>query len=257
MSGIVADIQRWSTGDGPGIRTTVFFKGCPLNCAWCHNPECISFVPQQLFYKEKCVGCGKCAEGCFSGARVLCGKRMTAEEVLEQICADRPYYGGEGGATFSGGEPLAQPEFLEELAEACLAGGIRPAVETSLCRFAEAPLRKMQIIMADLKLWNSEKHRKYIGAGNEQIKENLIRANELGVPMIVRTPVVPGVNDSAEEIAPIAEFAAGLSHVCRYELLPYHPIGNAKRLALGQAEAEFSVPPKNLMKELNAHAFLR
>ena len=113
--GIVADIQRNSIHDGPGIRTTVFLKGCPLNCAWCHNPECISFTPQIMYYPEKCIGCGYCEKGCFSGARVMCGKEMNLQEVMNEILLDKDYYGEDGGVTISGGEPFAQRSFLNEL----------------------------------------------------------------------------------------------------------------------------------------------
>ena len=117
--GLIADIRRASFHDGAGIRTTVFFKGCPLRCAWCHNPECISTEPQELFYRERCIGCGCCAEGCFSGARVICGKKMRAEEVLREILLDRPYYDENGGVTFTGGEPLMQADFLKECIALC------------------------------------------------------------------------------------------------------------------------------------------
>lgn len=257
MKGLIADIQRGSVHDGPGIRTTVFFKGCPLRCAWCHNPECISFAPQELFYPEKCIGCGKCKEGCFSGARVLCGRTATAEDVLNEVLEDAAYYGSEGGVTFSGGEPLAQPEFLAETAALCRERGISTAVETSMIEFYPEILQGMRWIMADLKLWDPALHRKYTGVGNERIRENLRAANALGVPMILRTPVIPEVNGRAEEIKAIAAFAWGLENVRKYELLPYHPLGNAKRRALGEAEPAFTVPSKALMEELNQYAFLR
>lgn len=110
--GLIADIQRASFHDGDGIRTTVFFKGCPLRCAWCHNPECISFERQTLYYPQKCIGCGKCDEGCFSGAKVVCGKEYNSEELLCEILQDAVYYGDNGGVTFSGGEPMAQKIFF-------------------------------------------------------------------------------------------------------------------------------------------------
>ena len=137
ISGIVADIQRASVHDGPGIRTTVFLKGCPLHCAWCHNPECISSQPQMMYYPEKCIGCGLCHKGCFSGARVMCGKEMTVEEVVREVLLDRDYYGPDGGVTFSGGEALAQKAFLNGLIDECKANGISCAVETSLIFYDE------------------------------------------------------------------------------------------------------------------------
>jgi len=135
MTALVTEIQRFSIHDGPGIRTTVFLKGCPLNCAWCHNPECISFDKEEFFYPEKCIGCGKCNEGCFAGARVPCGKEMTPEEVLREVLEDKAYYGKEGGLTVSGGEPLAHRDFTLSLIRLAKDAGIGVGVETTLYRF--------------------------------------------------------------------------------------------------------------------------
>ena len=129
---IIFDIERSAMHDGPGIRTVVFFKGCPLRCRWCHNPESWAFAPQEMYYPEKCIGCGRCAEGCYTGARQLCGQDMTVEQVMAPILADKPYYGAEGGVTLSGGEPQCQPEFLNALVDACRAEGIHTAIETSM-----------------------------------------------------------------------------------------------------------------------------
>lgn len=252
--GLIADILRCSLHDGPGIRTTVFFKGCPLRCAWCHNPECIAPEAQTLFYAEKCIHCGHCADGCFSGARVTCGRTMTVPQLMAELDGDRPYYGTDGGVTFSGGEPMMQPEFLAEAADACRAAGIGTAIETSMLRFDEAILRRMDWIMADLKIWDSDMHRAYTGVPNEKIKENLRRADALGIPMILRTPVIPEIDQG---IPQIAAFAAALRSVRQYELLPYHPLGDAKRAAMGQPPAPFTVPAKEKMKEWNRYAFLR
>ena len=252
--GIIADIQRASVHDGNGIRTTVFFKGCPLSCKWCHNPECISFEKEILFYPEKCIHCGKCAEGCFSGARVVCGKDMTADEVLSEIMLDVPYYGTDGGVTFSGGEPLAQREFLSECIDKCKEKGISCAVETSLIYFDEEIFRKLDFVMADLKIWNNELHREYTGVGNEKIIENFKRLNALGIPIIARTPVIPEIKQGIDKIS---EFLKTLENVKKYELLPYHPLGNSKRHALGIADDGFSVPSKEYMKELEKYAYIR
>ncbi len=251
---IVADIQRCTTEDGPGLRTTVFFKGCPLHCEWCHNPECISPEPQFLHYPKKCIGCGKCDEGCYTGARVICGKEMTVSEILEEILQDKAYYGSEGGVTFSGGEPLMQREFLTEMLDVCRENGIHTAVETSLCIYDEAVFRRLNLIMADLKIWNSDIHRQYTGIPNEQIKENFRKINALGLPIIARTPVIPGIEQNIPEIA---AFLKGLENVRRYELLPYHPLGEEKRTALGLEPVGFEIPAKQQMKELNQYVFLR
>lgn len=254
MKGLISDIQRFSLHDGPGIRTTVFFKGCPLHCAWCHNPECIDFSPSQLFYPEKCIGCNRCSEGCFAGARVPCGQEMTVQEVLAAVEQDRAYYGARGGVTFSGGEPMAQKAFLAEVAAACRAKGLHTAVETSMVYFDPEVLGQMDLIMADLKIWDAQLHKQYTGVGNEEIIENLQQANALGVPMILRTPVIPEIR---QEIPKISAFAKRLKNVVQYELLPYHPLGEEKRRALGLPSAPFTLPDKNLMKELEQYAFLR
>ncbi len=235
---IVTDIERTSTHDGYGIRTVVFFKGCPLRCAWCHNPECIEPAPQVLYYPEKCIGCGKCSEGCFAGAREICGKEYTREEVLSEILRDKDYYGKSGGVTFSGGEPLLQKEFLSGLLDLCRAHGVGTAVETSLFLYDEAIFKKLDFVMADLKIWDSELHKRYTGVGNENIKENLRRLSRLGIPVLARTPVIPGVGQG---IGQIAAFLSSLGNVKKYELLPYHPLGKAKRKALGMEDDGFEV----------------
>lgn len=230
-TGLVADIQRCSYHDGGGIRTSVFLKGCNLSCAWCHNPETIAPYSQYLIDESKCIGCGKCQEGCFSGARTLCGKEMTPQEVVETVLLDAPYYGAEGGVTVTGGEPSVQAEFAAAVLEACREKGIHTAVETNL--FAPwavltPMLEQVEFLMADLKLFCSEAHQRWTGAGNEQIKENLLRLKEWNTPLVLRTPVVPGVNDSQEELGQIAAFTAQLPNLRYYELLPYHSLGLSK-----------------------------
>lgn len=254
IKGTVADIQRASYHDGPGIRTTVFFKGCPLRCAWCHNPECISFDPQELFYKDKCIGCGRCPEGCYAGARVLCGIEMTAEEVVRAVSMDKPYYGKDGGVTFSGGEPLAQRDFLYECIRLCREQRISCAVETSLIYFDEQIFKSLDFVMADLKIWDSAIHKQYTGASNDRIIENFKKLNELNIPIIARTPVIPEIE---QEIDKISEFLYSLGNVKKYELLPYHAIGNAKREGIGKEFPSFTVPSKEYMEELKKYVFIR
>ena len=256
VSGIIADIERFSTHDGPGIRTVVFFKGCPLRCAWCHNPECISFEPETLFYPEKCVHCGRCAQGCYTGAREECGREMDVSQVMEQILFDRDYYGREGGVTFSGGEPQCQPDLLGALIDACREGGITTAIETSMIVYHPELLKKLDLIMADVKVMDEEKHRAFTGSGNREILKNIQAADELGVPMIIHTPVIPDVNADRESILAIREFVKKLKNVRKYELLPYHPLGVDKGRAAGRIERRFSVPSNQLMKELQAYADL-
>ncbi len=252
--GLIADIQRSSLHDGPGVRTTVFFKGCPLNCKWCHNPECISYEPQTLIYPEKCLGCGKCSQGCYSGARVLCGKEYTAKELLQEIRLDKDYYGKKGGVTFSGGEPFAQAEFLNEIIDLCKEEEIHCAVETSMIIYKEELLKKLDLIMADLKIWDDQIHKEYTGVSNRKIKVNLCKANSLGIPMIIRTPVIPGIEQGIKEIS---DFLKDMEHVVQYELLPYHPLGVSKQLALGLEKTEFKVPSKEMMEEVRSYEFDR
>lgn len=252
--GLIADIQRASFHDGDGIRTTVFFKGCPLKCSWCHNPECISFEKQIMYYRQKCIGCGMCDQGCFSGAKVVCGKEMSVDDLMAEILMDKDYYDALGGVTFSGGEPMAQREFLSAMIDACSAEGIGCAIETSLIYFDEDILKKLDFVMADLKIWDSEIHRKYTGVGNEKIKENFYALNKLGIPIIARTPVIAEINQEADKIS---GFLKGLENVKKYELLPYHPLGKAKRDALGIKRDEHSVPDKEYLKELEKYAYIR
>ncbi|MBQ8804343.1 MAG: radical SAM protein [Tyzzerella sp.] len=254
INGIVADIQRASVHDGPGIRTTIFLKGCPLHCAWCHNPECIDFEPQTMYYPEKCIGCGLCNEGCFSGAKVICGREMTVEEVVKQVLLDKDYYGTDGGVTFSGGEPLAQREFLSALIDACKEQGIHCAVETSLIYFNEEIFRKIDLVMADLKIWDDKLHKKYTGVSNGAIKEHFRKLNEMNIPVIARTPVIPEISQGIEQIS---EFLKKLSNVRKYELLPYHPLGSAKREALGIEPDGFTIPSAEYMKGLEKYVFIR
>ena len=254
--GMIADIQRASIHDGPCLRTTVFFKGCPLSCRWCHNPECISFAKQELFYPEKCIGCGRCQEGCYAGARVSCGTEMTAQQVLQAVLADRPYYGAAGGVTLSGGEPLAQARFAAEILKLCRQAGIHTAIETSLYFFDAEVLSFTDLIMADIKIFNSAKHREYTGADNEPILKNLQRADTLGIPLVIRTPIIPTVNDTVENIRQTRDFIRCLKNVIGYELLPYHPLGFSKAKALGVKQQKFEIPQKEKMEELRQYADL-
>ena len=232
---VIADIQRASIHDGPGFRTTVFFKGCPLRCAWCHNPECISFEIQQMNYPEKCIGCGQCEDGCYSGAKVVCGREMTTDEVMEQILVDKDYYGDTGGVTFSGGEPMAQKKFLAELIEKCKEHKINTAIETSLYYFDAGIFKSVDIIYADFKIFDEEKHIKYTGVSNKKIIENFKKLDRLGVGYIMRTPVINGVTDIEE----IERFSKTLKNMIRHEKLEYHPLGIEKAKALGIEQERF------------------
>lgn len=253
INGIVADIQRCSIHDGPGLRTTVFLKGCQLKCRWCHNPETIALQPQQMYYPEKCIGCGQCDKGCFSGARVTAGAEITIDDVLKQVEQDMPYYGEDGGVTISGGEPLCQKDFTIALIEACRAKGIKVGMESNLCfptGIVRPVLERLDLLMADLKLWDPDEHKRWTGMPNGLVKENLWQAAELKLPVILRTPVIPGVNDRDEAIGRIAEFASTLPTLKYYELLAYHPLGVDKARALGQPMKVFETPSSDKMKAL-------
>lgn len=257
MGGIVADLQRSSVHDGPGLRTTVFLKGCQLDCPWCHNPETISPQPEELYYPEKCIGCNQCANGCFSAARVLCGREMSVEDVLAEVALDAPYYGKDGGVTLSGGEPLCQREFALELLRACRERGVHTAMETNLCFppvYTRSVLAELDLLMADLKFWDPQAHRRWTGQTNGFVKENLWQASGMGLPIILRTPVIPGVNDTTQEISAIARFAAGLETLVYYELLAYHPLGLSKAAALGRETQRFEKPAPAHMQALGEAA---
>lgn len=254
MKAIIADIQRSSVHDGPGFRTTVFFKGCPLNCKWCHNPECIEYKQQILFYPERCIGCGQCKKGCFSGAKVVCGREMSTADVLKEILIDKEYYKNGGGVTFSGGEPLAQKEFLSQIIDESKRNGIGCAVETSLIYFDKEIFNKLDLVMADIKIWDENIHKQNTGVSNKVILDNFIKLDKLDIPIIARTPVIPQIEQG---INFISDFLKTLKNVKKYELLPYHPLGNSKRKALGLPSDGFSVPTEEYMKNMRKYEFIQ
>ncbi len=254
LKAVVTEIERSSFEDGPGLRTVVFFKGCPLNCKWCHNPECINKKIEIMHYPEKCIGCNMCDKGCFSGAKVVCGKQMSDDEIFAQILLDKDYYAADGGVTFSGGEPLLYPEMLKSLIAKCKIAGIKTAVETSLCTFNSEILASMDYIMADFKIWDSKKHLKYVGIDNTIIKQNFKKLDKLNVPFLVRTPIIPTINDDPMEILEISRFLSQFKNIVGYELLPYHPLGIPKQKALGLEITEFSVPTDSQMEVLRRYA---
>ena len=266
MQGYVTNIQRYSIHDGPGIRTTVFLKGCNLRCFWCHNPETLAPKPELQLFPERCIGCGAClercphgaharvngdrvfrrelcqacgacAETCYAEALVLVGDRMTPDEVVAQALRDRPFYEtSNGGVTISGGEPLLQLAFSRAVLEGVRAQGVHTAIETNACWPWERLASLAELVdlwMVDIKTMDSDLHRQVTGAPNEQILANLHRLTDSGAPVIVRTPIVPGVNDSAEAVEAIAAFVAGLPSPVYYELLPFHPMATGKYRSLG------------------------
>ncbi len=269
-SGIVFDIQKFSVHDGPGIRTTVFLKGCPLRCVWCHNPESWSPRPQILFSAEKCTGCrrcatacphgchavtseghrfdrvactacGACAQACLNEALEVCGEEKTTDDVLANVLKDRPFYeSSNGGMTLSGGEPLAQFAFTRELLEKAKAAGLHTAVET--CGFADTPLLEELLPLVDLFLWDvkvvdAEKHRRLAGCDNSLIINNLYYIDSHHAAYRLRCPLVPGLNDADDDLAAIADLANALSHPLGIDVEPYHPLGVGKAQRLGRAPA--------------------
>lgn len=284
LRGIIFNIQRFSTSDGPGVRTTVFFKGCTNRCAWCHNPEsmrrapqlqvfmercigcgrCVAVCPHQAqhldggersFERELCVGCGACAEECFSGALELAGETRTVEEVMSEVVKDEPYYRHSGGGvTFSGGDPVLQTDFLRRLLVSCRELGLHTAVDTAgnyRWELLESLLPHLDLVMYDFKVLDPERHRRYIGNDGSLIRENLQRLAATGCPLIVRTPVVGGVNDTVEEIGGIAALLSSMDSLQYYELLPYHALGDAKLQSLGLARnGQFYTPKPDQLQLL-------
>ena len=278
--GIVFDIQRASLHDGPGIRTTVFLKGCLLDCLWCHNPEAVAPKRQLFFYFDKCTLCGdcekvceddvhhlidgnhtidydqctlcaKCVDACNSNALKIIGKEMTIDQVMVEVMADVDFYlSSGGGMTLSGGEPLLHFSFSKELLQRCRKMGINTCVETS-GYVSEAHFREIlpyvDILLFDYKISGSDEHRKYTGAPNESILSNLDIAYHAGIPIILRCPVVPGINDTEKHFSSIKDLDEKYPNLKGIELLPYHDVGNNKLTSIGMDEtlADLeTVPPE-------------
>lgn len=268
----IFDVERSSFVDGPGIRTTVFFKGCNLKCAWCHNPESQDFKAQMMFYRDKCKGCGKCKEICQSpdqctlcgkctiycpvDARKVCGKTYTVDEVFHEIMKDKSFYDHSGGGvTFSGGECMLQVEFLREILKKCKESGIHTAVDTAghipFANF-EKILPYTDLFLYDIKIFDSAKHRKYVGVGNELILENLKRLLAADAKIWIRIPVIADVNDDSEEMQQIKNFLLQHGKPDKVELLPYHAMGENKYAAIGKNSHTFMKPDDDKMSALRA-----
>ena len=263
MKHLITDIQRFSLSDGPGIRTTVFFKGCNMRCAWCHNPETLSPHEDLLFYPAKCIGCGKCfsacptgaqkvadgrhiidrtlcvkcgkcTEACYAEALVMSGREMTVEEILREVRQDKAYYEASGGGvTLSGGEVLCHVEFATALAKACRREGISVAIETNLSfpyAHVKPLLDEVDVVMADVKLFDDEAHKTWTGVSNKNILENLAKITD--IPLIVRTPLIPGVTATESNLRAIAKSLASKKNLVYYQLLNFNPLGASKYAGL-------------------------
>lgn len=260
---MITNIQRFSLHDGPGIRTTVFFKGCNLRCYWCHNPETLSSKPQLQFFaqkcigcglcsqicschslenglhkihRENCVGCGRCVESCFSGSLVLAGIEKTAQEIFEEVIKDKEFYASSGGGvTVSGGEPLLQPELCRDLLRLCKKAGIHTAVDTAFHVEREAIDKVFpytDLFLIDIKHWDRNKHKEYTGVTNERILENICYIDAKRVPFIIRIPVLPESQERQGAQCKIVDIIQRLKNVQYVELLAVHKLGIGKYQSL-------------------------
>ena len=286
--GIVFDIQRFAIHDGPGIRTTVFLSGCSNRCAWCHNPESLSSGPQLQYFPLRCIECGACARACPTGAHgvdenghafdrtscMLCGQcagvcnvqallmrgaQTSVGDVMRQVAEDRAYYAQSGGGmTVSGGEPVLQNEFCAALLAGARADGIHTALETAgnyPAVMLDPLLPHLDLVLFDIKGISPSVYENHVHGDSAAIFASLDRLDASGVPIIARTPVVGGVNDTIDEIAQIAERVSRLSHLRHYQLIPYHTLGKAKYDALGKPyNPPYYTPDKQRMDEFERAA---
>lgn len=276
VEGLILNIQKFCINDGPGIRTTVFFKGCALRCEWCHNPESQKKSPELLFSSDKCVNCRKCETVCENKVHIfennhillrencvackkceavcpknaieIAGRKVTADEVINTVLSDKEFFEDSGGGlTLSGGEPFMQYDFMMELLKKAKEKSLNICLETCGYIDLEKILRAAEyvdIFLFDYKLTDSELHKKFTGVGNEKILDNLRLLNDNGSKIILRCPIIPGVNDNEEHFKGIGDIAEELINVIGIEIAPYHELGLSKSERLGENINIFTVPAK-------------
>ena len=285
--GTIFDIKKYAIHDGPGIRSTVFFKGCPLACRWCHNPEGINVASQRIYRRERCIGCGECiricpheamiqtAEGivwnsakcdlcqtcadhCPAEAIEFVGRKVAVDEVMREIVKDIAFYDESGGGiTLSGGEPLMQPDFLLELLDACAETDLHRTVDTTGYAASELLLQvaqKTDLFLYDLKLMDDARHRDFTGVSNERILNNLKLLAQMGARIQVRVPIIPGINSDFENIDRTAEFVSDLTGVEQIAILPFHNSARGKygRLGMDCISSQIECPSKEHLKIIAA-----
>ena len=285
MRARITNIFHSARHDGRGLRTVVFFGGCGMRCAWCHNPESISHEPKLMFYSEKCVGCGECTRNCdkisFADGKIsladdcdLCGKcvdaclgealvlshrEMSVDEVMREVIKDKTYYRfSGGGVTASGGECLLYPDFLRELFSSCRKEGISTCIESALFVPRENVSSLLELtdeFIVDLKIFDPTEHKKYTGVDNSRILENIKYLAENHGDLLVRTPLIPGATDSEENLFAILDFLSSVG-VTRWELLRYNPLAGNKYSAIGREYSDFGERQSNeaierILKALN------
>lgn len=265
MKATIFEIQRTSFVDGPGIRTTVFFKGCNLRCKWCHNPESQKPKPQLMYYRNKCVGCGKCIEVCKyklescdlcgecvkhcpHDARKICGREYTVDEIFSEVIKDKLFYETSGGGvTFSGGECMLQNDFLVQILKKCKESGINTAVDTAgdvPWKYFENVIPYIDIFLYDVKAVSENLHIEGTGVSNKRILYNLKRISENGrSKIIIRVPVITDFNSTDEEMKKIADFLSGIN-IQNVELLSYNPMAKYKYDALNMKFTEYPLLPE-------------